>query len=91
MVSRAWVVTAQLALTPPTVTVAVWGVLKSPALVRSTASVWPGARLPLVTQGPPWMLTCGLPSPLTVTGAAAPRPVRVTVLEVIALLRATST
>ena len=91
VVSCARVVTAQVSLTPPTVTVAERVALKSAALVRRTARVWPGVSVPLETQGPPLRLISGSPSPLTVTGAAALNPVRIRVLEVIALLRATST
>ena len=89
VVSRARVVTVQVVLPAPTVMVARCGVLKSAALVRRTARVWPFSSAPLVTQGPPLRLTCGLPSPLTVTGAVTPRPVRVRVLAVVRVLRTT--
>ena len=90
VVSWARVVTVQVALLAPTVTVALCGVLKSAALVSCTASVWPLVRVPLVTQGPPLILNCGPPSPLTVTVTGTLRPVMLSVSEVRRVSRGTS-
>jgi hypothetical protein len=65
------VVTDQVSLTPPIVTVAVSAVLKDPLEVRRTEMVWPGVIVPDVPHVPPLMLISGLPDPVTDTAAPA--------------------
>ena len=93
MKSAARVVTSQVSLTPPTVTVVLRVVLKVAALVKRTARVWLFMIVPLVAQAPPAILICGLPSPVTVTGEApsmaGPSPVMVTAVAVRRVLKGT--
>ena len=65
------VVTLQLSVTPPMVTVAVRAVEKDALDVKRTAIVWPGVIVPDVVQAPPLIEICGEPEPVTLTAVPA--------------------
>lgn len=82
------VVTLQLSVTPPTLTVAESAVENDSLDVSCTRKVWPFVIVPDVTQPPPLMLIFGLPEPLTDKLAPVVRPDIVIVFDVMSVLSA---
>ena len=78
------VVTLQLSVTPPTLTVVVIAVLKDAELVRRTASVCPLVILPDVVHAPPLIDICA-PVPVTETGVLVLMPLMVIAVAVVSV------
>lgn len=83
------VVTLQLSVTPPTLTVAPSAVLKDAELVNCTRNVWPFEIVPVVTHAPPLMEISGDPCPLTDTVVPVLMPLIVMGADVIRVVGAT--
>ena len=75
------VVTDQLSVAPPTVTVAERALEKAFADVNLTRKLWPLVIVPDVAHAPPLMETVGLPVPLTDTAVAVLIPLIVRMFE----------